>query len=199
MTSVSSYPDLENKVVLITGASSGIGASTAKYFAGQKSRSMFVLYYFVQLNILVSRLSLVARNLPALDLVKTECLQLGAPDVITVKCDVGVEAECEEAVSGTVAVMGSLDILVNNAGYLARENFIAVTSEAIDKSMAVNLKSAVKLSQASLPHLQRSGGNIVNVSSIAGLRAYPGALAYKMSKAAMDQMTRCVALEVRTS
>ena len=69
MTSVSSYPDLENKVVLITGASSGIGASTAKYFAGQKSRSMFVLYYFVQLNILVSRLSLVARNLPALDFV----------------------------------------------------------------------------------------------------------------------------------
>ena len=55
----------------------------------------------------------------------------------------------------------------------------------------------MKLSQASLPHLQRSGGNIVNVSSIAGLRAYPGALAYKMSKAAMDQMTRCVALEVR--
>ena len=197
MTSVSSYPDLENKVVLVTGASSGIGASTAKYFAGQKSRSMFVLYYFVQLNILVSRLSLVARNLPALDLVKTECLQLGAPEVITVKCDVGVEAECEEAVSETVVVMGSLDILVNNAGYLARENFIAVTSEAIDKSMAVNLKSAVKLSQCALASLQRSpGGNIVNVSSIAGLRAWPGALAYKMSKAAMDQMTRCVALEV---
>ena len=108
----------------------------------------------------------------------------------------GVEAECEEAVSQTVAVMGGLDILVNNAGYLARENFIEVSSEDIDKSMAVNLKSAVKLSQASLPHLQRSGGNIVNVSSIAGLRAYPGALAYKMSKAAMDQMTRCVALEV---
>ena len=108
----------------------------------------------------------------------------------------GVEAECEEAVSQTVAVMGGLDILVNNAGYLARENFVEVSSEDIDKSMAVNLKSAVKLSQASLPHLQRSGGNIVNVSSIAGLRAYPGALAYKMSKAAMDQMTRCVALEV---
>ena len=145
---------------------------------------------------MILRLSLVARNLPALDLVKAECLQLGAPEVITVKCDVGVEAECEEAVRVTVSAMGGLDILVNNAGYLARENFTSVTSDDIDKSMAVNLKSAVTLSQASLPHLQRSGGNIVNVSSIAGLRAYPGALAYKMSKAAMDQMTRCVALEV---
>ena len=68
--------------------------------------------------------------------------------------------------------------------------------QAIDESMAVNLKSAVKLSQCALASLQRSGGSIVNVSSIAGLRAWPGALAYKMSKAAMDQMTRCVALEV---
>ena len=63
--------------------------------------------------------------------------------------------------------------------------------------MAVNLKSALRLSQLAAPHLQRSeGGSIVNVSSVAGLRAYPGALAYKLSKAAMDQMTRCVALEV---
>mgnify|MGYP002048021032 CR=1 FL=1 len=92
-------------------------------------------------------------------------LQVGAPEVITVKCDVGVEAECEEAVSETVVVMGSLDILVNNAGYLARENFIAVTSEAIDKSMAVNLKSAVKLSQASLPHLQRSRRAVKDVKA----------------------------------
>ena len=195
MTSVSSYPGLENKAVLITGASSGIGASTAKYFAGQKSRLCWIFPIFNLISLLY-RLSLVARNLPALDLVRAECLQLGAPKVITIKCDVGVEAECEEAVNKTVLVMGGLDILVNNAGYLARENFLNVSGEDIDKSMAVNLKSAVKLSQVSLPHLQRSGGNIVNVSSIAGLRAYPGALAYKMSKAAMDQMTRCVALEV---
>ena len=94
---------------------------------------------------------------------------------------------------------GGIDVLVNNAGYLAKESFRELSMESIDESMAVNLKSAVRLGQASLPHLQRSdGGNIVNVSSIAGLRAWPGALAYKMSKAAMDQMTRCVALEVNT-
>jgi len=90
-------------------------------------------------------------------------------------------------------------VLVNNAGVLIRSDFVNVTMEEVDLSMQVNLKSAVKLSQACLPHLQAGQGSIVNVSSIAGLRAYPGALAYKMSKAAMDQMTRCVALEVAPS
>ena len=84
-----------------------------------------------------------------------------------------------------------IDVLV------IRSDFVNVTMEEVDLSMQVNLKSAVKLSQACLPHLQAGQGSIVNVSSIAGLRAYPGALAYKMSKAAMDQMTRCVALEVK--
>ena len=110
-----------------------------------------------------------------------------------------MEDECVRAVDKTVEMMGGLDVLVNNAGYLATESFRELSMESIDESMAVNLKSAVRLGQAGLPHLQRSdGGNIVNVSSIAGLRAWPGALAYKMSKAAMDQMTRCVALEVNT-
>ena len=101
------------------------------------------------------------------------------------------------AVERTVELLGGLDVLVNNAGYLAKESFTDLSMQTIDESMAVNLKSAVKLSQCALASLQRSpGGSIVNVSSIAGLRAWPGALAYKMSKAAMDQMTRCVALEV---
>ena len=87
---------------------------------------------------------------------------------------------------------------MNNAGVLIRSDFASVTMAEVDLSMQVNLKSAVKLCQACLPYLENGQGSIVNVSSIAGLRAYPGALAYKMSKAAMDQMTRCVALEVRT-
>ena len=87
---------------------------------------------------------------------------------------------------------------MNNAGVLIRSDFASVTMAEVDLSMQVNLKSAVKLCQACLPYLEAGQGSIVNVSSIAGLRAYPGALAYKMSKAAMDQMTRCVALEVRT-
>ena len=96
-------------------------------------------------------------------------------------------------------MISGLDILINNAGILSRANFQDVSMQDIEESMEVNLKSAVKLSQESLPHLVSRAGCIVNVSSIAGLRAYPGALAYKMSKAALDQMTRCVALEVAGS
>ena len=138
----------------------------------------------------------MGRNVVALDKVKAECERLGSGEVIIVQCDLSKGDEvCENSVLTTVTQLGGLDILVNNAGYLAR--FSEVTSENIDTSMEVNLKSAVRLSQVSLPYLVERKGNIVNVSSIAGLRAYPGALAYKMSKAAMDQMTRCVALEVR--
>ena len=116
--------------------------------------------------------------------------------MITISADLALEDQCVMTIEKTVEHLGGLDVLVNNAGYLAKESFTELTMASIDQSMAVNLKSAVKLSQCALTHLQSAGGNIVNVSSIAGLRAWPGALAYKMSKAAMDQMTRCVALEV---
>ena len=114
-----------------------------------------------------------------------------------VKCDLSQgEEECKKSVLTTVTKLGGLDVLVNNAGYLARSGFAEVTSEDIDASMEINVKAAVRMSQVSIPYLVERKGNIVNVSSIGGLRAYPGALAYKMSKAAMDQMTRCIALEV---
>ena len=142
----------------------------------------------------------MGRNVVALEQVKAECERLGSGEVIIVQCDLSKGDEvCKDSVVTTVTQLGGLDILVNNAGYLARSGFSKVTSEDIDTSMEVNLKSAVRLSQVSLPYLVEKKGNIVNVSSIAGLRAYPGALAYKMSKAAMDQMTRCVALEVRNT
>lgn len=173
---------LRGKVVIITGASSGIGAGTALHLAS-----------------LGCRLSLVARNKSALECVSQECLVAGADEVLVLSHDVGVEEECQALVEKTAQHFGGIDVLVNNAGVLIRSDFASVTMAEVDLSMQVNLKSAVKLCQACLPYLEAGQGSIVNVSSIAGLRAYPGALAYKMSKAAMDQMTRCVALEVAPS
>merc|ERR1719474_1081228 len=170
---------MKDKVVIITGASSGIGAGTARYMAS-----------------LGCRLSLVARTKEALEKVALDCTEAGAEDTLVLAKDVGVEEECEDVVKMTVEHFGGVDVLINNAGILIRTSFAELSLSEIELSMRVNLSSAVKLSQLCLSHLQKVQGSIVNVSSIAGLRAYTGALAYKMSKAAMDQMTRCVALEV---
>ena len=94
-------------------------------------------------------------------------------------------------------VDSGLDVLVNNAGVMYLDSLNTLTSETFDITMNVNVKSALKLTQLSIEHLEKSTiKSIVNVSSIAGLRAYPGALAYKISKAAMDQLTRCSALDL---
>jgi NAD(P)-dependent dehydrogenase (short-subunit alcohol dehydrogenase family) len=86
---------------------------------------------------------------------------------------------------------------VNNAGVLMPQNLLNCTEEQFDTSMNVNVRSAFTLTKTSVPHLQKSDlKSIVNVSSIAGLRAYKNAISYKVSKAAMDQLTRCSALEV---
>lgn len=88
-------------------------------------------------------------------------------------------------------------MLVNNAGVMQIDSLKSLSSETFDITMKVNVKAALKLTQLCIEHLEKSTiKSIVNVSSIAGLRAYPGALAYKISKAAMDQMTRCTALDL---
>ena len=88
-------------------------------------------------------------------------------------------------------------MLVNNAGIFRRETLANMTSESFETSMNVNVRSALLLTQAAVKYLEVSTVKaVVNVSSIAGLRAYLGALGYKISKAAMDQMTRCNALEL---
>ena len=90
-----------------------------------------------------------------------------------------------------------LDSVVNNAGIMCKGDILTCTEEQFDLSMNVNVKSAFLITKTAIPHLEKSQvKSIVNVSSIAGLRAYPGAISYKLSKSAMDQLTRCSALDV---
>jgi len=171
--------DMKNKIVLVTGASSGIGAGTAEHFAS-----------------LGARLALVARNKEKLDEVGAKCKDNGSPEVFISAHDLSVEYECIKAVQETIQHFGGLDILVNSAGILVSGSLLSLSSEDYDKCMNINTKSAFVLTKECMPHLIKSKGNVVHVSSVTGLRAFPGVLAYNMSKAALDQLTRCVALEV---
>ena len=104
-------------------------------------------------------------------------------------------AECTSVpcpISTHYYYVSALDVLINNAGVMHTANLENITEEHFDDSMAVNVKSALRLTQNAVKWLEQSDlKTVVNVSSIAGLRAYPGTLPYKISKAAMDQMTRC--------
>ena len=102
------------------------------------------------------------------------------------------EHKCSVCPISTYFYVSALDVLVNNAGVMHTANLENITEEHFDVSMAVNVKSALRLTQNAVKWLEKSDlKTVVNVSSIAGLRAYPGTLPYKISKAAMDQMTRC--------
>ncbi|HEY9285330.1 MAG TPA: SDR family oxidoreductase, partial [Pyrinomonadaceae bacterium] len=106
------------------------------------------------------------------------------------------ERDAERGVAAAVEKFGRLDVLVNAAGILANGTVEDTSLAAWDEMMDVNLRAVFNLMRLAVPHLTRARGNVVNVSSVTGLRAFPGVLAYCVSKAGVDQLTRCAALEL---
>ncbi len=170
--------EMQGKVALITGASSGIGRATALKFASKGAS-----------------VALVARRAEKLaEVVETIEAQGGRAKAIV--ADVTRPAEIERVVRETVETFGGIDVLVNAAGIIASGTIETTSLEAWDQMMDVNLRGPFYLIQCAMPYLIERKGNVVNVSSVTGLRAFPGILAYCVSKAALDQLTHCVALEV---
>src|SRR5204863_1602111 len=99
-------------------------------------------------------------------------------------------------VHAAVETFGGLDVLVNAAGIIATATLEATSDETWDRMMDVNLRAPFRLMRAAAPHLAARKGTIVNVSSVNGLRSFPGVLAYNVSKSAIDQLTRCAAIEM---
>jgi NAD(P)-dependent dehydrogenase (short-subunit alcohol dehydrogenase family) len=99
-------------------------------------------------------------------------------------------------ITETTEAFGGIDILVNAAGIISNGSIETTALDEWDKMMNINLRSVFFIMQKCLPHLEKTRGNIVNVSSVTGVRAFPGVLAYCVSKAAVDQLTRCSALEL---
>ena len=173
--------DWQDKIVLITGASAGIGAATALEFAKKQ----------------VQGLVLVARNEVKLQEVAAQCKSYGVKDVLIIQQDLSQESACQSIVDKTINHFQRLDVLVNNAGIMHLATLETLTSQQLDEAMELNLKVALKLTQLCTSWLEKSDLKaIVNVSSIAGLRAYPGGLAYKLSKAALDHLTQCSAIDL---
>ncbi|RMD93951.1 MAG: SDR family oxidoreductase [Calditrichaeota bacterium] len=169
---------LKNKVALITGASSGIGRATALLFAREGAQ-----------------VALLGRNQAALEQTAQIITQEGGKALVT-PADVRDYEACKGAVDTVVTTSGQLDILVNAAGIIGMGSLDTTTREAWREMMAVNLDAVFQMMQLALPYLEKTRGNIVNVSSVTGVRAFPNILAYCVSKAGVDHLTRCAALEL---
>ncbi len=170
--------EMKNKVALVTGASSGIGRAAAAKFAGQGAR-----------------VALVARRAEKLQEVAAELAAKGSESKI-IAADVTKEADVERIVRETVEAFGGIDVVVNAAGILANGTVENTRLADWDYMMNINVRAPFYLTQRALPYLIERKGNVVNVSSVTGIRAFPNVLAYCASKAALDQLTHCAALEL---
>ena len=166
--------DLAGKVVIVTGAGSGIGRATARSFSRAGAHVLGV-----------------GRRAPAL----AETAG-GHPGIATLSTDLRAPEAPRQVIDAATERWGRLDALVNNAGATAMMSLADTTTEGIDGLFSLNVTAPSLLASAALPHLLRSKGSIVNVSSTYGHRPLPGAAHYAASKAALEQLTRSWALEL---
>ncbi len=159
---------MKNKVVIITGASSGIGEACAIEFANKGA------------NIVIA-----ARNMDKLDAVAVKIKKIGV-DVLAVKCDVSIQADCENMVKETIAKFGRIDTLINNAGISMRAVFNDMEVDVLEKVMNINFYGTVYCTKYALPHILKNKGSVVGVSSIAGYVGLPARTGYSASKFAMQ-------------
>lgn len=162
------------RAAVITGAGSGIGRSVALRLASEGARVLGV-------------------DIDSDALEHTRSLSDGA--VATRCCDVSSAEECRDAIADAIARFGGLDVLGNVAGVARGEHVVEVTESAYRQMMGVNVDGCFFMAQAALPHLVHDGGVIVNVASNAGLVGQAYTVVYCMTKGAVVQLTRALAME----
>lgn len=174
---------MKKPVVLITGASQGIGAAIARVFARQLPGV---------------KLALVARTARTLEKVAEQCRALGAGDVAVFPGDVSVEADVEAIRAAVIKRFRAVDVLINNAGTFRPAPFAATSVEAFDQQIASNLRSVFLMSRAFVPAMAARGrGDVFNMSSIAGLDAYPSSAAYCAAKFGVTGLSKVMRAELR--
>jgi len=169
--------EFSGMVAIVTGSSSGIGERTAQRLAELGA------------HVVVNSASSVETGQKVAD-----SLPNGA---IYVQADISDKAQCQKLIDTTIAKFGKLDVLVNNAGWttlVPHADLDALTDEIFEKTFDVNVMGTWQLTKMAMPHLLKSqDGNVVNITSVAGVRPMGSSIAYSMTKAALNQMTRLMA------
>jgi NAD(P)-dependent dehydrogenase (short-subunit alcohol dehydrogenase family) len=169
---------LSGKVVLVTGGSSGIGRATAVRLAGR-----------------AARIAIASRNEKALAQVAAEAAAQGA-ETLVVTADVGDADDCRHAVEATVSRFGRLDILVCSAGVSMRAYFEGSDLAAMERVMRVNFFGTLYATYFAVPHVKRSRGSLVAISSLTGIRGIPSYAVYGASKFAVEGLYESLRVEL---
>lgn len=159
---------MQDKVVIVTGASSGIGKALVYALARQKAKVM-----------------MAARNTEKMKLIADDLLSMGY-DVRFIQTDVSKREDCINLIQEGVKAFGKIDVLINNAGISMRALFVNTELEVLQKLMNVNFWGTVYCTKAALPYLLQSSGTVVGVTSIAGYIGLPGRVGYSSSKYALN-------------
>lgn len=169
--------NFKDQVVIITGASSGIGEATA-YALAKKG----------------CKLVLAARSEMALEQVKLKCKQLGASCEI-VATDVSIDADCQRLINQTLFHFGKINILINNAGLSMRAALSDASLTVLHQLMNVNFWGTVQCTKYALPFILKEEGSIIGISSVAGFKGLPGRTGYAASKFAMNGFLESLRIE----
>ncbi len=170
---------MKDKIVVITGASSGIGKALAYEFGGKGAKVV-----------------LAARNLAKLEEIASDLTTLGIVAII-VKTDVTIENDCRQLVEKTIENFGRIDVLINNAGISMRALFIDLQLDVLHHLMDTNYWGTVYCSKFALPHIVKTGGSLVGVISIGGYMGMPGRSGYSASKYAVRGFLDSIRIENR--
>ena len=168
--------DLKDKVIIVTGASSGIGLASARQFGSEGAKVVMAARSYDKLLELAPSVAPPER-------------------VLCVRCDVSQEADCRALVQATVERFGRIDVLVNNAGLSMRAMFRDLDLQVIHTLMEVNFWGTVNCTKFALPYLLETKGSVVGVISVAGFSALPARTGYSASKYAVRGFLDTIRME----
>ncbi|MNS01978.1 putative oxidoreductase [compost metagenome] len=172
--------NISGKVVVITGASSGLGESTARHLAARGAKVV-----------------LAARREERLQVIAEEIRAAGG-EALAVATDVTVRAQVQALVAATVEQFGRIDVMVNNSGLMAIAPMAQGRTDEWDRMIDINIKGVLYGIAAALPHMQQqNSGQIINIASVAGIKVFaPGGTVYSGTKYAVRAITEGLRMEV---